>query len=301
MRKLLQTLVTIIACIVSSFAIGQFKRPLLVMDMSNSDHLPRNFRSVGDDLRADINKQGLADLRIAGGAQFSKMAFQRILTKLRQKHIMIIDLRQEPHGFMNSNAVSWYGPQNAMNAHKTDAEIEEEQTKLLEELSHQDIADVFNIVKKSKGYISKAKAKQYAIHQVMNEGQFAEGAKQQYNRLYVQDYHAPDDQQIDRFMTIVKELPQGKWIYFHCRAGIGRTTTFMTMYDMIRNAKNVSFEDILARQHAIGGKDLTLPATVAHKKTSAVERLAFLKKFYEYAKTNEDEFATNWIDWKNKK
>jgi hypothetical protein len=67
----------------------------------------------------------------------------------------------------------------------------------------------------------------------------------------------------------------------------------------MKNAKRVSFEDILARQAALGGSELQeLPNQDNFKYKFASHRLHFLQKFYEYAKTNNDDFSTTWVQWK---
>lgn len=296
MKKILS--VSVLATLfisINSYAL--FKQTVLVMDMSNAARLPRNFRTTNDVLHGNVNQTGLRDLHIAGGSQFSKLAFQKILSTIDEKKIAIIDLRQEAHGFLNSNAISWYAPNDAINACKTNEQIETEQTYLLDQLNKLDIVDVYDIISKKNGYIAKARAKQYVVHQVMSEAQFAEAANQNYARIYVQDTYAPSNEQVDGFLEIVKRVPKDQWIYFHCRAGVGRTTTFMAMDDMVHNAKNVSFEDILTRQRALGGKDLEAPAKSLQKVTRTQDRLKFLENFYNYAKENNDDFATTYTQW----
>lgn len=298
MKRQFAIRLVIFFCLLVNVAYAQYKLPLLVMDMSNVSQLPNHFRTTQDHLPANVKTEGLTDLHMAGGSQFSKAAFKRILIKIRQSKVFIIDLRQESHGFLNGNAISWYAPNDAINAGKTDEEIEASQTELLDALAKRDVVDVFSIVTKSRGYVTKVRAKQYAVHQVMSEAQFAADTKQDYQRIYVQDTQRPDDAQVDRFLETVGKIPATEWVYFHCRAGVGRTTTFMTMYDMLHNAKTLTFEEILARQHALGGKDLGAITEVApNKKQSAQVRLDFLKKFYEYAKTNDDHYKTSWTAW----
>jgi hypothetical protein len=273
--------------------------PMLVLDMRNAPQLPKSFRSVSDTLPQDINKTGLSDLHMAGGAQFSKSALSAIAQHLHAKSLVVIDLRQESHGMLNSNAVSWYGWHNAENAGKTPEQIEEAQADLLKALGEEKVAVVNNLIQKSpEGDIKKVKTIEYMVHQTGTEEKLVTEMGHRYKRLYVQDFHAPSDNQVDHFIEIMQALPKNKWVYFHCRAGVGRTTVFMAMNDILHNAKTVSLEDILARQVALGGRDLTdMPAKTSFKYRSSVERLNFIKQFYQYAHDNQDGYKTSWSDW----
>lgn len=276
---------------------------LLVLDMRNVPVLPKHFRTSSDNLPDKINTLGLADLRIAGGAQFSKLALSKIVQRLHTKHLTIIDLREESHGFLNGNAISWYEPRNDANAGMSQKQIERLQAQLLSSLDRQEEAKTAIILRKTPGgRVDKTKTVEFSVHGVSSEEEIAADANLNYERLYVQDYHAPTPKQVDRFIQIVKQLPANQWLYLHCRAGIGRTTTFMVMYDMMRNAKKVPLNAILFRQTALGGKDLTaLPDAQTFKYHPAVERLDFLKQFYQYAKENHDNFATSFSSWVRRK
>jgi len=97
-------------------------------------------------------------------------------------------------------------------------------------------------------------------------------------RITVTDHRSPLDDQVDLFVQSVKNLPKETWLHFHCRGGAGRTTTFMSMYDMMHNAKNVSFEDIMKRQTLIGGSDL-----LNHEEEDKSEtRSDFMNNFYSF-------------------
>ena len=53
------------------------------------------------------------------------------------------------------------------------------------------------------------------------------------------------------FVQLVNSELKDNWLHFHCKQGIGRTTTFMIMYDIMKNAKEVSLDDIVKRQVAL--------------------------------------------------
>lgn len=76
---------------------------------------------------------------------------------------------------------------------------------------------------------------------------------------------------------IVEDTPNNTSlpIHFHCKAGIGRTTTFMIMYDIIKNYQHISLNDIIKRQVVLSKMD---------EKNSqdfyTGEHFKFLEKFY---------------------
>jgi protein-tyrosine phosphatase len=298
-KGLLLLITSILLLLTASFAWAKYTQPWLVLDMRNTPELPKHFRASSDSVPAIVNTNGLAELHAAGGAQFSKLSLQQITQHLQTKKILIIDLRQESHGMLNSNAISWYGHQNAENAGEKPQQIEKQQAQLLSALGKEKIAVVEKVIQKSaNGNIEKGKPVEYMVHQTSSEEELVSDMKMKYKRIYVQDFHAPSDKEVDRFLEIAQSIPAGKWVYFHCRAGIGRTTLFLSMYDMLRNAKKVSLDDILMRQNALGGKDLTqLPPKNHFKYQWAADRLNFIKKFYEYAHENKDGFKTSWSEW----
>ncbi len=272
-------------------------KALLVFDMKNTAVLPKRFRMVDANQNiGNIGSEGFADLRIAGSAQFSAASLPKILETLHTKQLTIIDLRQEAHGFLNNDAISWYGPANAENKNKTNEQIKKTEKKLLTQLAKQNQVKVYSIIKKTNNErIEEAESTLVSIHRIYSEAKLAKKHKLSYFRIYAQDFHPPAPEQVDKFIQIVKKLPMSEWIYFHCRAGVGRTTTFMVMYDMMQNAKKVSFEDILARQKVLGGKDLvTMPDKNDYKYPYSVKRLEFIRQFYQYAHANNDNFATSW-------
>ncbi len=115
-----------------------------------------------------------------------------------------------------------------------------------------------------------------------------------YLRITVTDHEKPLDDQVDLFVETVRNLSQGTWLHFHCRGGAGRTTTFMAMYDMMKNSKNVSFNDIMKRQNLIGGSDLLS----GEDEDGTQDRLDFMNMFYNYCKENQNGFQTSWSQWK---
>ena len=100
--------------------------------------LPHNFRTAaspfqtrkdaakfGVDPNYTPSREGLDALPLSGSAEFSAPAFHALLNNLHARTggtICIVDLRQESHGFMNGNAVSWYGKHDWGNIGRTQHE-----------------------------------------------------------------------------------------------------------------------------------------------------------------------------------
>lgn len=270
----------------SMMVFASYTKTMFVLDRSNLHELPRYFRKM-------------TELKISGGGQYSHAGFASILRYLDVKQLVVIDLRQESHGFLNGQAVSWYGVHNANNSKKSKDQIERDQAKLLAEVAKKKQMMVDRVGQKSEeGRIKKLKPILVAVKSVQSESDWLKEQGQLYFRLYVQDFHAPKASEVDRFIEIFKTLPKEQWIYFHCRAGIGRTTVFMALYDMLLNAKLDSFDEIMDRQVAMGGKDLRKLIHHSHFKHQwHKERLNFLNDFYQYARDNQDGFETSFSAW----
>ena len=94
-------------------------------------------------------------------------------------------------------------------------------------------------------------------------------------------------------------MPADGWAHFHCRAGKGRTTTFLALYDMLHNARAVALDDIINRQSLLAGDyDLFKPEAGGGWKAAVFEdRAAFVRAFYEYARANPGGQPQLWTQW----
>lgn len=296
-------LISLFFCFCSiSYLLGD--QPVLILNMANEEALPHVFRTCKDPFSFSFHtpsRRGLDDLKMSGSSQFSELSMKMILKKLNYNGPIIdVDLRGESHGFINGIAVSWYGYRNWTNRKSSIDAIKQDENSHLDALKDLKEITITKILSHtSDGGINEKKRIQTQIRDVTSEEEITKRLGIGYQRFYITDHARPSDDDIDAFIVFVKQLPKDTWLHFHCQGGVGRTTTFMCLYDMMHNAKNVSFEDIVQRQTLIGGRNLLrLSQPDNWKFPDSEARANFIKDFYEYAKENSDSFKTSWSQYK---
>ena len=274
----------------------------LILNMENQEILPRNFRAANDQVHSEGNifnpsLKGLSTLRMSGSAQFSEKSLQAILSRLQHpRRFIIVDLRQESHGFVNGIAISWFTDKDWGNKGKSLEEVQIIEKKLLANLKDQKQLVLNKITAKTQeGSPIEETPVTVIVDNVATEAEVAEKAEVAYFRIPVTDHQRPSDDDVERFLLFLRGVSKDGWLHFHCAAGEGRTTTFMAMYDMFNNAKKVSFDDIIDRQWLLGGIRLsTLPAYYRWKYPYALERYQFLKRFYDFCR---EDSQLSWKDY----
>ena len=294
-----------ICCFSFSYAThAQEKPPILRLDLKNPNNLElSNFRTSDDAFQhADgeaPSRIGLSTLQASGSAQFSEEGLKQLKEKLKVKKFIDVDLRQESHGFLNNLPVSWYAEHDMANLGKFLPEIEADEAQRLANAIK--VGNVIASIVKHVGIHDKETSFPITVKTSATEGELTKSAQVQYFRIPVTDHTKPTDFAIDRFVQFVRNLPQGTWLHFHCEAGDGRTTSFMVMYDMLRNGKKVSLEDIVKRQWLLGGINLFQnPSVDSWKYPYTKDRAEFLKYFYRYIRTGTNETWGNWVKKINK-
>ena len=269
------------------------------IDTENEARLPRNFRTSDDAFAvaalAVPSRQGLEQLHESGSAQFSRLEFDALREAVAGE-LIIVDLRQESHGLLNGIAVSWYGERDWANVGKTQREVLQDEAQRLASAQ----GSMLRVAPLGKDKRA-AMARQIFVLDARSEEDFVRERGVGYVRFAVTDHLRPDDETVDRFLAFCRNVSPTTTLHFHCQAGHGRTTTFMAMYDMLKNAGTVSFEDIIERQHLLGGADLLTEASTADWKINASrERLQFLRHFYDYAAQQGPRPTSSWTDWNKK-
>lgn len=280
----------------------------IIFDEPPKNELPRNFRMCnGGFIRERINSSeklpdttGLNGLNISGSSEFSAENLPLLIKKINHTHLIDFDLRQETHGFINGMCLSWYGKYDWADVGLSRAEVLVLEKHKLDSLRNSDEITVTKVLKKEKAtdtYLA-FRDSTFKRESVMSEEELTKTSGIDYFRITIADHRKPLLSNVDLFINIINSLSGIYWLHFHCHAGDGRTTTFMVMYDMMRSAKKVTFGDIIMRQHLIGGLDLTKDDDFpSWDKQYAIERTDFLKDFYEYCRSNDDNFKTSYSMW----
>ncbi len=263
------------------------------------DHFPKRVRYTERYFDFyDVDTRGLRELHMIGSGAFTKRQISSAIEVVSDPLVIVV-LRRESHGFIDGIPVSWYGFCNWENLNKTISEVNACEKSLLDGFEEGKLTPVSKIIRKSiEGAVAEVETYWIRVKNVQTEEELARDLGVGYRRFYISDHLPPKADQVDAFMDFMKTLPLDHWLYFHCRGGRGRTTTFMVLYDIFRNARDVSLSQIIKRQYLIGGKDLSKIGPKDYYKYNLVKaRLKFIENFYEYVVTNNDGFTTTWSQW----
>ncbi len=249
------------------------------LDGSAENTLPRNFRVMYD------SKTSASGQPSVGGIKLLCNALKNLADP--DANIYIIDLREESHGFADSLPVSFYVDKNRGNYYSGyDLEREFEQlSSLLGKFT--EFLPLGNTDKKNYT------AQSFAPENIYVERVLVLAEDCIYVRIPATDMIFPSPQVVDQFLNFVQSLKPNDWLHFHCQAGHGRTTTFLVMYDILKNPDK-SLEEICSRQVVYGGSDLLAESSGTDFYSQAQnERARLIKLFYKYAHQG----TGNWSEW----
>ncbi|WP_297637183.1 hypothetical protein [uncultured Clostridium sp.] len=258
----------------TSFALNNEDIPVneqvLILDNENFNKLPERFRKSTDPIEnpSNLNLAGLNTLNISGSQQYSKTGLSLVKEQLpKNKNLVFVDLRQESHGFINGLPVSWEGDGDKANMGLSYNQVIARNDAQLASIK---IGTPINI-----------KGKTITPKEVYSEQTLVTNNKDNYIRITVTDTKLPTPEMINLFVQSITKVPKNSWIHFHCKEGIGRTTVFMTMYDMMHNAKNVPMNDIVLRQIKLANLE------EKEEGLESKDRMDFYTDFYAYCKKGD--------------
>ena len=240
---------------------------IITIDSTSSVGLPMRLRD-------------LPTLNISGSAQFTKDQLLNLKNSINKDNICIVDLRQESHGMINDLAISFLNPYKDLNNGFTTEQTIKAENSLLNKIK---IGNTIQLYKHTGIFI-----KDITVDFISNESQLVTEADMQYKRFAVKDNSAPTPDIVDEFVEFIKNKPDDIHLHFHCAAGKGRTTSFMVMYQAMKNNSNLTLEQLLSYQYNIGGVNL-------HDNNIQYN---FLEDFCNYVQKNKDSnYSISYSQW----
>ena len=240
---------------------------IITIDSTSSVGLPMRLRDI-------------PTLNISGSAQFTKDQLLNLKNSINKDNICIVDLRQESHGMINDLAISFLNPYKDLNNGFTTEQTIKAENSLLNKIK---IGNTIQLYKHTGIFI-----KNITVDFISNESQLVTEADMQYKRFAVKDNSAPPPDIVDEFVEFIKNKPDDIHLHFHCAAGKGRTTSFMVMYQAMKNNSNLTLEQLLSYQYNIGGVNL-------HDNNIQYN---FLEDFCNYVQKNKDSnYSISYSQW----
>ncbi|MBJ7450260.1 MAG: hypothetical protein JHC93_07890 [Parachlamydiales bacterium] len=274
---------------------------MLILDKKEG-HLDdvKRFRMMADPLAPLIkknNQTALTILPISGSGQLTLVEIHDLKKRLgSQKEIYVVDLREESHFFLNGQPVSWFEGGNDANRGLSVQQIQFKEKELAEKVKNSSEVELTKICGTKLNPVPQTSL--VKVESVILESDLCMELGMNYVRLPITDRRRPSDATVDQFLKFLKTLKEGHWLHFHCKGGAGRTTSLMAMLDMLSHSNRHDLPEIVKRQHALGGRDLfELPLQDAWNYSHAVERSAFLQKFYKYCHASNQGILKSWSEW----
>jgi len=245
---------------------------LLVYLISDAFYGGQNFRTMQDKIYSfqDINLAGLREIKASGGNLPRLPYVSWKLSHIPDKKI-ILDLKSEFHGYVHGVPTTFLAYNRAEPG--------------LRHIPRRLVLTGSIDIRRDLVTPESEEVKKYGYD---------------YKAIDIGSKFIAPDQQIDAIVDFFDHLPQDTWVHVHCTNGAGRTTTALAMLDMLKNAPTVSINDIVKRQHLLGGVDLF--DTVVWKggtytKAELENRKKFIEKFYEFACQRKAGGIQHWSQW----
>jgi len=185
-------------------------------------------------------------LRASGSQQLDATVLADVVNRIADsgpelRRLLIVDLRQESHAFLDGRAVSWCADKDWSNVGQPPAWITRDEQCQLEKLAAAPDALVYAVHKDADGNLQILGSRPLHVTRTETEEMVVERIENRlaisYLRLHVTDHCAPEDDAMRTFLQTLGNVAATTWVHFHCHGGDGRTTTFLTTYDMLGHAK----------------------------------------------------------------
>lgn len=244
----------------------------LVIDAQNTKTLPANFKEI-------------SNLKILSSAQFSAAQLKKV-KKEYSGDLIVLDLRKEPHYFIDGNSVSWM--RKASEGYQPSQLSFAKMHKKIIRLKMHGITQAFLVDKNPDGYFHNSATIALPVSVTYSERDLCGVLKLPYIHLEVAYQSTPSAKTVDKFVDVFRHIPSNTWLYLH---GLReqRPHLFTVMVAIMKNNQSQSF------QHFIHNDQLN----AKHKqKTFTPAQQRFLKQFYQYCQANQKTaYKTGWSKW----
>ncbi|RZN10447.1 hypothetical protein CWO89_44645 [Bradyrhizobium sp. Leo170] len=267
---------------------------------------PPRFRTTSDTSGLErCDSTGFHGLSLSGSAQFSERQLEELITLTHPKRLVIVDTRQEFHGFANGEPISWFAADNHNwgNVEKPADIIPAKETKKLAKLPTKfpfGLTIESGSVVKGKASSAPPMVLDFGEVKIETEEELVKRKGVAYLRIPTPDHARPTDAEIDKLVSELRNLAHAGdvHLHFHCRGGMGRTTLLMTLADMLYNADKVQCADIIERQIRLRRRDESTTSKAA-KEVLRNEKSELMDTFFQYAKEQplEKAEAISWTEW----
>ncbi len=274
----------------------------LVIDIDSPRELPFNARTSDGKISSrplpggqPVTTAGLAGLNVSGSGQFCINQLYALQETLADRTVTIVDLRAEPHAFLNNMAVSW-GPLDQLP--DVDPTKLEAQYLAAALAGHSVTATAFALDGYTRPENWEPIELRIAVRKARTEPELVARAYWQYVRFGVLDFAPPSDDAVERFVRFIAARDRNTWLHLHCDSGLGRTTTFLTMIDMMANSSRAPASVLIERQRRLGGANLRDTSDRNPKRAAGKRaRLKFIEDFYRYCRAAAPSFTESWSAW----
>lgn len=205
---------------------------------------------------------------ISGSAQFTPKQLPRVLKKINKKSVYVVDLRQESHGFFNDErAVRLFSPFYKINEGFSSSETLAAEKNLFDGLKRGRDIQMYNKFGQKDDIV--------ALKSTSIERNVVRDNNADYILFAVRDNTLPMPEVVDNFVEFSQKVHDKYHLHFHCLAGVGRTTSFMIMYQTMFD--NAPIGSIIDYQESIADVDFS----------KDTDRINFFKCFSQYVNENK--------------
>lgn len=246
------------------------------------------------------------EVESSASGQYSEQNFPELVNRIQsikgQALIYFVDTLKLTHFELNQKAVHLKADDNSQ---KTSEEIEARENELVEKLKNTSVlfrkTDKTKTDEKGEKKNKKAKIKIQVAETVENSStvrQFVEANKQcRYIRFAVDEHGPLTDDQVEMYMNLLIEIEkQGAWLHTNSHVGGAAAILLISMRAILKNASPATtIEKILEDDKT--KKMLEKPKEDDVNGQKKIDRAAFLREFFDYAK-NRQEHQQKWTEWR---